>query len=257
MDSRTIAGRLKRARNRAGLSINQLHKLLQADGVRGSSYGSVRNYETGRSEPPLEFIIGAARLLNVNQRWLATGETAIDALELHREADREAEAARLQARLRPMKQDEEWLERAAPGRTARAKHLRAALLRFARLLDDAETALTPWSDSGERWRVLRDALDFLSRADRAFDELLLERRKDASWADSVHAPLPDADPRATVMWYDALLGAFAQRVAGLGLPVDAVPKMTEGVEAAAEAPKVKQRARRTPSKKRTSIPKEG
>jgi hypothetical protein len=57
-----------------GWSINRLHRELQAAGVRGSSYGSVRNYIAGRAEPPLEFLHAAADVLGVRREYLRDGK---------------------------------------------------------------------------------------------------------------------------------------------------------------------------------------
>lgn len=66
--------RLEEARVLRNWSINLLHKTLDARGVRGSSYGSVRNYLSGKSEPPLEFLLAAAEALQVNANYLAYGK---------------------------------------------------------------------------------------------------------------------------------------------------------------------------------------
>lgn len=55
-----------------GWSINRLHQAL--DGLRGSSYGSVRNYWHGRAEPSLEFLMAAAEAMGVSESWLAHGQ---------------------------------------------------------------------------------------------------------------------------------------------------------------------------------------
>jgi hypothetical protein len=42
--------------------------------VRGASYGMIRNYMSGLSEPSLDFLAAAADTLRVRREWLAWGE---------------------------------------------------------------------------------------------------------------------------------------------------------------------------------------
>ncbi len=66
-----IATRLKTAMEKAGVKPHTLAAALTRQSVRGGSYGSIRNYLSGKSEPPLEFIIAAEKELGV---VLRTGE---------------------------------------------------------------------------------------------------------------------------------------------------------------------------------------
>ncbi len=107
--------RLKEAMDHSGWSINRLRKHLKAQGVRGSSYGSVRNY-LGRtqtpSEPPLEFLLAAAEAMGVNPEYLAHGKE-------HLTAAHEASAAVAEAAQPDV---EDW-------KTTLAENLRDAVLR--------------------------------------------------------------------------------------------------------------------------------
>jgi hypothetical protein len=58
-------------------SMNRLARELRARGIRGSSYGSIRNYVVGNSEPPLEVLFAAAELLGVRREYLAEGQPPI------------------------------------------------------------------------------------------------------------------------------------------------------------------------------------
>lgn len=69
MDARTK--RFKDSFEESDCSRNGLAKAMQD--VRGSSYGSIRNYLAGRSEPPVEFLLAAAEHLGVDANWLAFG----------------------------------------------------------------------------------------------------------------------------------------------------------------------------------------
>ena len=68
------AERLNQARKDAGFkSILEFQQVLPRD-VRGTSYSSVRAYERGEVEPPLEFLQAAADVLGVTAEWLGTGK---------------------------------------------------------------------------------------------------------------------------------------------------------------------------------------
>ena len=62
----STADRLNEALSEAGKSRHALHKELKAEGVRGSAYASVRSYCEGDLEPPLEFVLAAAKALDLD-----------------------------------------------------------------------------------------------------------------------------------------------------------------------------------------------
>ncbi len=89
------AERLNQARKDAGFrSILEFQQVLPRD-VRGTSYSSVRAYERGEVEPPLEFVQAAADVLGVTAEWLSTGhgpQTPGQAeAEAHRDRQQKAE----------------------------------------------------------------------------------------------------------------------------------------------------------------------
>lgn len=252
--TKPMARRLEHVRTSeaGGIPLAEFHRRLcegwPADLGRPASYEAARTYHYNR-DAPAAYLARVAATFGVRLQWLATGEGAPTEAEVRRKEERDQESRDLGARAAAEHRDE-WLRTLDDARYS--SHQRAAVLRFSRLLDDIETTLTPWHAADEHIRVLRDALEFLERADTALNEVVDPKRKGLSVAQAVLGP-PSGDLRRAALWYDALLAAFAQRVAGLGLPVDSVPKMTEVVEARVEAPKPKRRASRTPSKKRTSI----
>jgi len=65
--------RLKWALDRAGLNQRRFHTLMRERMRRGSSHGSIHNYLTGKSEPPMEFLVEAAKILKVSAHWLVYG----------------------------------------------------------------------------------------------------------------------------------------------------------------------------------------
>ena len=69
-----MANRLRMAMEKAGKKPHALAAALGRQRVRGSSYGSIRNYLSGKSEPPLEFVIAAGKELGV---VLQTGTPAL------------------------------------------------------------------------------------------------------------------------------------------------------------------------------------
>lgn len=69
-----LAGRLNRARERAGRSIRSLQMELEAAGIDGCSYPNVHAYMKGKTTPSLDFLTAAGKALNVRPAWLAFGE---------------------------------------------------------------------------------------------------------------------------------------------------------------------------------------
>jgi hypothetical protein len=99
---------------------------------------------------------------------------------------------------------------------------RAALLRFARRLDDAVFAGAPWASRGSRNTLLSAAGAFLVGVEEAFDRV--GRQHPNAKKESVASRLflsqlllRDTDSSgAYVVWADAILDLFARRVYGLG-----------------------------------------
>ncbi len=90
----TIASRLRLQLDRNNRSISWLAREIDALGLRGGSYGSVRSYVNGaaKAAPPLEFLNAAAKLLGVRPAWLISG---------HGEATEELEKLRMAGALDP------------------------------------------------------------------------------------------------------------------------------------------------------------
>lgn len=65
--------RLHQALELRGRSAYWLQRRLHAQGVLGSSTGSVSRYMRGEITPPLEFLQAAARVLDVFEPWLISG----------------------------------------------------------------------------------------------------------------------------------------------------------------------------------------
>ena len=75
-----IAGRLKEARDASGISVHRLSGLVreyiaeQGLDPYGTSYGTIRSYETGAVLKPRREVLGAiASVLGIRAEWLITG----------------------------------------------------------------------------------------------------------------------------------------------------------------------------------------
>ena len=69
-----VGKRLKQALDRRERSIRNFQQALYDQHVHGSSYASVHQYVKGRTLPPLDFLEGAAKELDVRVSWLVSGE---------------------------------------------------------------------------------------------------------------------------------------------------------------------------------------
>lgn len=74
MDTATIAGRLKDALVKSGLSTRQFQIAMESEGVAGSSTGAVYRYLSGETVPSVDFLASASRVLKVRPAWLILGE---------------------------------------------------------------------------------------------------------------------------------------------------------------------------------------
>lgn len=72
----TVGERLAWAVERNGMSVSALHRAMQAHKVPSGSYGAAWNFVNGKQEPPLSWLIAAAEVLGVRDRWLVLGEGA-------------------------------------------------------------------------------------------------------------------------------------------------------------------------------------
>ena len=68
----TLAERLKRVREVAGLSQRELAERVTADGVSVSSQ-TVMRYEQGASVPPADYVAALSRVLSVDAAWVVLG----------------------------------------------------------------------------------------------------------------------------------------------------------------------------------------
>lgn len=69
----SVADRLRLALETEGMSIRGFHKEISGRGVAGGSYPVIHRYLKGQACPPLEFVQGAAEILNIRPEWLAFG----------------------------------------------------------------------------------------------------------------------------------------------------------------------------------------
>ncbi len=76
----SIGGRLRKAREAAGLSQAELGRRLG-----GRSQNAVTAYETGRSQLPLSLVVQACRALNVRIEWLLEGSEPRAAADFEKE----------------------------------------------------------------------------------------------------------------------------------------------------------------------------
>jgi hypothetical protein len=79
--------RLTEALKHANATKHALHKRLERRGVRGSSWGSIRNYFEGDAQPTLDVLLAMADELGVRLQWLAYDDGEMTA-ELEAAADR-------------------------------------------------------------------------------------------------------------------------------------------------------------------------
>ena len=82
-DGKTIGGRIRDQRTAKGLSINKLYKhVSELTTERGSSFGTVRDYDAGIVKNPRKEILRAiAKALEINEDWLLTGEGSPDRVD--------------------------------------------------------------------------------------------------------------------------------------------------------------------------------
>jgi hypothetical protein len=81
---------------------------LVQDQVRGASYGMLRNYMSGLSEPSLDFLAAAADALRVRREWLAWGEGPRTLAEQPGVGERERMVDGIRAEFPAFSSVEEW-----------------------------------------------------------------------------------------------------------------------------------------------------
>ena len=79
VDPTAVAKRLKEALDYRGRSISWLQRELEIAGVEGSKYSNVQRYVAGKGKapPPLDWIEGVVRVLDIRAAWLGFGEGAM------------------------------------------------------------------------------------------------------------------------------------------------------------------------------------
>ena len=173
------------------------------------SYSAVRTWHTNR-EPPVHYVVRLSEVFDVNPEWLLTGSEAW----LGRAREEVEQTAGNPETLA-------FLQKLDCGDRPRAPDRRAAVLRFARTLDDARGPDVPWDDPDAYREVLAVAMRFLVQVDEA--AAVAERLDPTAEEDTVASRLvspwflPDSAAKGWyVSWSDAVLDLFARRVYGLG-----------------------------------------
>lgn len=104
----TIGDRLRHARSRGDYSIRALARALREEHGLELKHGTVSHYETGRSLPRADYLLGLCKLTSTNPTWVLAGELPIE-WERRRERRRllasvadymEAESERIRQTLR-------------------------------------------------------------------------------------------------------------------------------------------------------------
>lgn len=220
----TTAERLETARKWKEISVRGLHASLPG-GLRGGSYGSVRNYLAGRTEPPLEFLLEAAEILEVSVEWLR-GETdhPDPRAETEHAAQDQRDREELEALRRRLEGESEQLERLFASNDVTTVRLRGALARFSRRLDAAAYPGASWSTPEVKSTILRAAAAYLTGLEWAILGAWGLRTDAKPSADRAAAGMalfqmytvsPETD-RWHSPWLDSALDLFARRLRGYG-----------------------------------------
>jgi hypothetical protein len=151
--------------------------------------------------------------------WLARGEGAMTA------AAGQAEARRRESPLRGLEQlvkrDADLAADLIPDGPD-AAFRRAALVRFARRLDDCDFPGAPWSQPQQRRELLSAAARFIVAVDGAFEysgKVSPDADSKTAKGRLFHDTLlvrNTSSPGAYAIWADAILDLFARRAYGLG-----------------------------------------
>jgi len=253
MNASTPHGRLRTALERREISIREFQRLMEATGIEGTSYPAVHRALQGKPVPAIDFLEGAARILDVRREWLILG-----AGEMTEEEQRKTTEAPEPPAMRGADVDlknvetilKENLDFVRPliGDHDRARAIirfqerQSAVRRFARKLADAEWPDSPWQRLGKRRRgeLYAAAARFLVGVERLFDDIGTgatvgrkmnedEEGNYSPWFDRVSYTRDKRVPFAEdlflgeswsrgwyVVWSDAVLDLFARRVKGLG-----------------------------------------
>lgn len=222
----TIRDRLAWARKQRGWSKRKLVRELEAlpDPPKGSTMPSVLSYlrEEDPTTPPVETITALAKLLGVREEWLAfkKGAPTEHVEALLRAQDGGAMA--VQGALAGPEQGEEWgwIVELEPGKGREATRHRAALLRLARKLRDAEAREAPWNSTDARRDLLTAAHAFLAGTEAAFERAGGWDPEGTTGAERLqgardHLLVRDLSEGGYVAWSDAALDLFSRRVYGL------------------------------------------
>ncbi|MGI9076839.1 MAG: hypothetical protein ACR2G6_05825 [Gemmatimonadaceae bacterium] len=222
-DKKGIAGRLDRVVRENDLSRRHFQRLIHAEPGGGPGYSAVWNYVEGKKDPPVDFLLAAAKVLGVRFAWLVTGQGARTDADAEREARdaRQRYAREVLERHREL-HDEHAVNDLDLGSGPLAWHRRNAVVRFAQALFDAGSSQNRWMMQADRRALLRAAGRFLVEVDTAFAKAT---RQDPSGA--TEGPfernrlaelllLESASAGWYVVWSDEVLNIFKRRVIGLG-----------------------------------------
>ncbi len=91
----SVSTRLRRALGHADMTIRRLQMAIP-ESVKGHSYASVHSYVKRDVDPPLEFLRAAAKVLDVRESWLVSGQGEMTETE---ERAREGWSPELQAKI--------------------------------------------------------------------------------------------------------------------------------------------------------------
>lgn len=198
--------RLGRAIEKRFPDVKSFQQVLQREGVKGSSPGSVYAYVDGRAVPSLEFLTAAAEHLNVRVAWLAFGEG-----EPTEQLERKARGGNLLAFWERVAEEEARLiNECLPHANLEA---RAALQRFADRLEVAGGDEAFWKEPAGKRAVIAGAARYLLSVESAFREAAEEFKRELATNSA-----PDVDqqyrssPAQQGVWYDLVLLTFFQRM---------------------------------------------
>lgn len=198
--------RLAQAIDKQFSDVKSFQQVLQREGVKGSSPGSVYAYVDGRAVPSLEFLTAAAERLNVRVAWLAFGEG-----EPTEQLERKARGGNLLDFWQRVAEEEARLiNECLPHANLEA---RAALQRFADMLEVTGGDDAFWKDPAGKRAVIAGAARYLLGVDKAFRQAAEELKREPATRSA-----PDVDqqfrssPAQQGVWYDLVLLAFFQRM---------------------------------------------
>ena len=211
----TFGSRLRQAIENSDFSFRGFQREVSERVPGGITYPTINSYLKDGTEPRRDFVEAAAEILGVRSAWLAFGEgqPTAEGEVLARGHDRPAGL---------LTEDEFWAREEAfiasldlgDDRQASRQH---ALLRFDRMLVDAQTPDSPWAQSQERREaILRAAGRFLVDVDAAVENAARREGEGSSYWDELIMIRSDSFPW-NVLWHDATLALFARTVKGLGL----------------------------------------